>query len=473
MDNKKVKEVVLPQRWNNWIIEKELGTGSFGSVYKAKKINEEAYCAIKVIKIPYDDNELKSLIREYPDIDNLRSYCISLIEDLKNEIRTMMFINDIHNIVKILDYSIEHEYGTISWTIYLMMELLTPFSEYQIENVITENDIMKIGIDIGNALAECHKRGIIHRDIKPENIMVDSDGCYKLGDFGIARKLDLRGEALSIKGTFTYMAPEVYHGQRYDDRADIYSLGIVLYKLLNNNREPFIDPELPVVYSKNKQKALEKRMEGDVIPQLDTLTPYLGDVIRKACAYRTENRYKDINEFLTELNLCQNGRAVKIKLVEISEEERRLLRIKKEKRVKRLLFLFAAAVIALSANIIIAMVIRKTNSHFWNEKTDHFEAEIRNSGAQSENIEKKAIFDQVDLFLDEHKEINGYDLDYKYKNKDEIIIYMDKRYASVMVVYFNIVTDEQSTSIDHDTIFLKLTKELNKNWQVAFADSYK
>lgn len=117
--------------------------------------------------------------------------------------------------------------------------------------------------------------------------------------------------------------------------------------------------------------------------------------------------------------------------------------------------------------------MRKTNSHFWNEKTDHFEAEIRNSRVQGEDIEKKALFDQVDLFLDEQKEINGYDLDNKYKNKDEIIIYMDERYASVMVVYFNVITDEQSTIIDHDTIFLQLTKAFNKKWQVAFADSYK
>lgn len=91
-----------------------------------------------------------------------------------------------------------------------------------------------------NALEYCQCQNIIHRDIKPENIFVSRFGEFKLGDFGIARET---GSALRAdypkKGTFSYMAPEMYKGEEYDARVDIYSLGIVLYKLCNHNRLPF------------------------------------------------------------------------------------------------------------------------------------------------------------------------------------------------------------------------------------------
>lgn len=85
----------------------------------------------------------------------------------------------------------------------------------------------------------CQCQNIIHRDIKPENIFVSRFGEFKLGDFGIARELDRSMSGLSKKGTFSYMAPEMYKGEEYDARVDIYSLGIVLYKLCNHNRLPF------------------------------------------------------------------------------------------------------------------------------------------------------------------------------------------------------------------------------------------
>ena len=83
------------------------------------------------------------------------------------------------------------------------------------------------------------KRNIIHRDIKPENIFVNDFGDFKLGDFGIARKMENVTGGLSQKGTFNYMAPEVAGNGRYDSRADIYSLGIVLYRLLNQEPAAF------------------------------------------------------------------------------------------------------------------------------------------------------------------------------------------------------------------------------------------
>ena len=88
-----------------------------------------------------------------------------------------------------------------------------------------------MGLDLSKALGYCRKLHIIHRDVKPENIFVSRFGDFKLGDFGIARELERTMSGFSKKGTYSYMAPEMYKGEKYDSRVDIYSLGIVLIYL--------------------------------------------------------------------------------------------------------------------------------------------------------------------------------------------------------------------------------------------------
>ncbi|MFR3320573.1 MAG: protein kinase domain-containing protein [Lachnospiraceae bacterium] len=115
--------------------------------------------------------------------------------------------------------------------------------------------------DICKALILCEARHIIHRDIKPENILISKFGDYKLGDFGVARVQDHTTNATKM-GTHGYAAPEVEHGQKYGKEADIYSLGITLYWLLNNRRMPFLNADEAVTAMKN-QEALRRRYEGE------------------------------------------------------------------------------------------------------------------------------------------------------------------------------------------------------------------
>ena len=81
---------------------------------------------------------------------------------------------------------------------------------------------------------------MIHRDIKPQNIFITSKGDYKLGDFGVARTMEKTMSGMSKKGTYNYMAPEVYHRVNTGLVSDQYSLGLVLYWLLNEKRMPFL-----------------------------------------------------------------------------------------------------------------------------------------------------------------------------------------------------------------------------------------
>lgn len=210
-------------------------------------------------------------------------------------------LKGITNIVSVEDYALDANEENLQWTIFIRMELLTSFPEYQRSHSLTEADVLRLGLDICTALHFCEKTGIIHRDIKPSNIFLSPLGHYKLGDFGVARTLDKTSGALSAKGTFLYMSPEMAKGLAYDHRTDLYSLGLVLYRLLNRNRDPFVDLEKQIVNQRDREKALTQRISGEALPPPAEATPQSAAVILKACAYRPEDRYQNAAAFADAL----------------------------------------------------------------------------------------------------------------------------------------------------------------------------
>ena len=220
--------------WPEWKVVERIGSGAYGSVYKAVRSdhNLTSSAAIKVISIPKDASEMESLRSDGMTQDGTRTYLQGIVDDFVNEIQLMETLKGIQNIVSVEDYKVVERTGEIGWDIYIRMELLTPFNDWKGTRTLSEAEVIRLGIDICSALEICEKKQIIHRDIKPENIFINEFGFFKLGDFGIARKLSGTRGGQSIKGTYNYMAPEVASGTNYDGRVDIYSLGIVLYRLL-------------------------------------------------------------------------------------------------------------------------------------------------------------------------------------------------------------------------------------------------
>ena len=304
--------------WQDWKTEKRIGRGSFGTVYKCYKEEENGertWAAIKVISVPGDDVELKnSAYLERMSEEQSKAYYREIIDGFLREIDILESLKGHPNIVRIDDSKIVEDPDHIGWHLFIRMELLTDFNTYSCDRAFSEQDVLKLASDLTAALTACAEKNIVHRDIKPENIFVDENGTFKLGDFGVAKQLERTLTAMSRKGTPNYMAPEVLNAQKGDSRADIYSLGIVMYQLLNNNRFPFTDPNKQFITHSEREKAFRRRtQDGEKIPELPNVSAGMNTVILKATQFRQEDRFRSIHEFAEALDLL-SGKKKSVKL---------------------------------------------------------------------------------------------------------------------------------------------------------------
>lgn len=280
--------------FKDWTVDKCVGEGAFGKVYR---ITREDFghiyeAALKVIEVPQAQSEVDAVRNDGMSEQNVTEYFRSVVEDIVDEFALMSRLKGNSNIVSYEDHSVVPKKDGFGWDIYIRMELLTPLFTHIREHKMTVRDVIQLGIDICHALEVCQKYNIIHRDIKPENIFVSDIGTYKLGDFGIARQLEKTSSGLSKKGTFTYMAPEVYKGLEYNSTVDIYSLGIVLYRFLNGNRSPFMPPAPEPIRYSDKERANIMRISGQRMPKPKNADGRLAEIVLKACAYNPSERYE-------------------------------------------------------------------------------------------------------------------------------------------------------------------------------------
>lgn len=300
-------EVVL----GNWTLTRLIGEGSFGRVFEAERedFGRVYKAAIKIITIPHSRSEIDSIMADGLDRKSVTAYYKGLVGELVDEFSLMASLKGNSNVVSYEDHAVVPHSDNIGWDIIIRMELLTPLIIYTGRNQLTRNTVTQLGIDICKALELCQRINVIHRDIKPENIFVSDMGDFKLGDFGIARTAEKTTNGLSKKGTSIYMAPEIYRGEAYGSSVDIYSLGIVLYRLLNGNRVPFMpDYPAPISHS-DRERALAMRISGADIPPPKNADGRLAEIVLKACAYRSKERYSSPMQMREELEAILYNRA--------------------------------------------------------------------------------------------------------------------------------------------------------------------
>ena len=293
--------------FGSWYITKKVGEGAIAKVYamERRELGVTYHSALKALTIPLNEDEVKSAMADGMTGADLTHYYETIVQNVVNEFDLMSRLKGHSHIVSYEDHVIiEHE-DDIGWDILMRIELLTPLIEYSLQHRLTEADVLQLGIDLCKALEYCRQFDIIHRDVKPENIFVAPGGGYKLGDFGIAKIVEETRIGLSRKGTFTYMAPEVYKGSAYGPTADIYSLGLVMYKYLNDGRNPFMPRYPEQIGVDDYDEAFTARISGEQIQEPAYGSRKLKKLILKACAYDPKDRFHSASEFREELEQLQ------------------------------------------------------------------------------------------------------------------------------------------------------------------------
>jgi eukaryotic-like serine/threonine-protein kinase len=210
-----------------YVIQREIGRGGFGCVFAARHTGTGQEIALKVIS--HADSIEDMLIKRFFQEARVTS-------GLKHP-----------NTIRVFDFGQDD-----SGLIYLAMELLNgrtlkqEFKKRLAENrTFAEREAVRIGVGVARSLAEAHAAGLVHRDLKPDNIFLqevaDEEPTIKVLDFGIVKLANSNltmGSDSGVPGTPAYMSPEQVNKEELDGRADLYSLGIILYQLLAG-RVPF------------------------------------------------------------------------------------------------------------------------------------------------------------------------------------------------------------------------------------------
>ncbi len=285
-----------------WYIKELLGEGSYGKVFRIERedMSGKYEAALKIISIPQSEKEVSSIRSSLGmDENSVNVYFQNMTKRLVEEFKLMAQLKGNTNIVSYEDHSIiPHESG-VGYDVLIRMELLQPLTS-KLEKLL-EQDVIRLGIDICKALEICQKYNIVHRDIKPENIFISPSGDYKLGDFGVAKTMKNEMTVMTTTGTYVYMAPELKKGEESGTNVDIYSLGMVMYKLLNFNREPFL-PLPPAMFTfEEREQSLINRMQGVPLPKPANASERLAEIILKACEYNPKIRYESPVQMRMEL----------------------------------------------------------------------------------------------------------------------------------------------------------------------------
>ncbi|HWQ29429.1 MAG TPA: protein kinase [Negativicutes bacterium] len=289
--------------WGSWRAAELTGREGRCELYRVyrEEWGRQYVSTVKLLSLAIsqeDRNEAKAI---GADPSAMSEYFRKLAGSVQDEIELMYRLRGNNNIVAYEDHVIYERKDLPGWDVLIRMEYLKTLTEFLGDRTMERNDAARLGIDICRALEACEREGIIHRDIRDSNIFVTPKGEFKLGSFGMAKEASKAARALTVLPSPLYMAPELYKEQGYDSSVDIYSLGIVLYRLLNKGRLPFFPMPPDTITADAAERALVLRMSGEVPALPADSDAGLGAIILKACSYEKKDRYKSPAEFRQKL----------------------------------------------------------------------------------------------------------------------------------------------------------------------------
>jgi serine/threonine protein kinase len=266
---------------NRYLLQEELGRGGHGTVFRALDEHENAPVAVKVLNDEYanEDQYVLRLWREAQSLAALWGTSVVQVHEFDTDPRGF---------------------------VYMVMELLQGdaldehlFDRESFGDLTSPLDTIEMLGPVAHALATAHSIGIIHRDVKPPNIfLVDpqAGGGTRLMDFGLAKTQDFESitDVGMVAGSPSYISPEIWHGEAFDHRADVYSFGAVIFRTLAG-RAPFVSNSTLQIYELATRAPRPRLTEfrPELSPTLDTW-------VQRALSIRADDRYGDVNTLWQE-----------------------------------------------------------------------------------------------------------------------------------------------------------------------------
>ena len=297
----------MGEGWTDWELLEPLSSGASGVVYRAcRKGYPEYQSAVKVINIPPDKEETEELRQTGMTDEQIQSLYQWRTDRTVAGIQRMEHFKGMSNLVSIEDFRIEPAEDGYGSRVYVRMEYLKPLPAYLADKRMEEEETIRMGVDLCKALEILHDSGVIHQDIKPDNIFVNDrlpyGQVFKLGDLDMMRALSDSAGREEIRGTPSYMAPEIPAGQTPDVRTDLYELGLTLYQIANENRLPFL-PKRQFSSHHDLEIATQMRFSGTELPAPEGVSIAFFSILQKACAFRPEQRFVSATEMRKALEV--------------------------------------------------------------------------------------------------------------------------------------------------------------------------
>lgn len=262
-----------------------VGEGGMANVYRGTDLSDGKTIAVKILHEEFSDNE-------------------ELVRRFKNEGRAISVLNH-PNIVKVFDVNVGETLQYMAME-YIDGITLKEYIEQRGEPLTYKETIHFVG-QVLQALQHAHDKGIVHRDIKPQNIMIVEDGSIKVMDFGIARlaRSEIHTATDQAIGSVHYISPEQAQGAETDQRADLYSVGIMMYEMLTAKLPFESDNAVSVAIKQISDEAEPLCKVNPSVPE------GLADITAKAMAKDPRNRYRDAYDMLRDIDEFKRNPSIK------------------------------------------------------------------------------------------------------------------------------------------------------------------
>lgn len=282
-------------------IMEKLGEGAFSAAYLA--VHGKRTVAIKLIEIP-NPYTTQTMSKEQLESKEFQENLRQTSADLNQVLRTLVSIGDKKGILRYYDYHITMEPSTGIYQLGILTEYLDNLSTAIGKSGMQVRQVLKMGMDLCDGLQTMQEKGICSGNLKESNIFYDSIKGYRLSDFFFN---DILVQSLRPSESYTdygyrFLAPEAYEEREdgYDFHTDMFTLAILMYKLLNNGLLPFQADSVRL----SEKEIRERFLETKSLPVSPFINPPILDILNKASAFYPEQRYASYNDFKSALREC-------------------------------------------------------------------------------------------------------------------------------------------------------------------------